>query len=292
MNPTLAPETAMGVVDLLVRDLEATTAFYVDGVGLEVIEQSGPTLTIGRGRRPILRLTHERDLPDFDRGDAGLFHTAVLYETAADLAAAVLSTARHAPAAFTGSADHLVSEAFYFDDPEGNGVELYTDRARENWTYAADGAVQMATNLLDPNAYLQAHLDTPGTIGAGHAAATIGHVHLQVGDIDLARDFYAGVLGFDVMNRYGTQALFVAAGGYHHHIGLNSWNSRGAGPRAASLGLGQLAIEVPAGEELDRIAHRLAGHGIDCERRDDSLLLADPWATRIEIRAVAANGAA
>src|SRR5699024_114579 len=180
------------------------------------------------------------------------------------------------PAAFTGSADHLVSEAFYFDDPEGNGVELYTDRARENWTYAADGAVQMATNLLDPNAYLQAHLDTPGTIGAGHAAATIGHVHLQVGDIDLARDFYAGVLGFDVMNRYGTQALFVAAGGYHHHIGLNSWNSRGAGPRAASLGLGQLAIEVPAGEELDRIAHRLAGPGIDCERRDDSLLLADP----------------
>ncbi|QGH70681.1 VOC family protein [Pseudactinotalea sp. HY158] len=284
MTRTLAPDTSMGVVDLLVRDPDAMVAFYTAGVGLAVLGQAGPTVTLGRSRNPVVRLTRESDLPDFDRGDAGLFHTAVLYPTQADLAAAVLSTVRHAPAAFTGSADHLVSEAFYFDDPEGNGVELYTDRARSSWTYAADGSVRMATNLLDPNTYLQDHLDDAGMTGAQHAAASVGHVHLQVGDIDLARDFYAGVLGFEVTSRFGSQALFVAAGGYHHHIGLNSWNSRGAGPRAASLGLGQVAIEVPAGEEIERIAHRLGRNGVDHRTVDGSLQVRDPWATLIEIR--------
>src|SRR5699024_2885264 len=152
----------------------------------------------GRGAAPIMRLTRMCDLPDFNRGDAGLFHTAILYDSQPGLASAVLSTARHAPASFTGSADHLVSEAFSFDDPEGNGVELYVDRPREQWSHAADGTVQMATNLLDPNTFLQAHLDDVGTLGAERTAASVGHVHLQVGDIGLAQDFYARVLGFEV----------------------------------------------------------------------------------------------
>lgn len=285
MAGTLAPETSIGVIDLRVRDLDAMIGFYNAGVGLDVLDETGEVTTLGRGATPIVRLTRERDLPDFNRGDAGLFHTAILYASQADLASAVLSTARHAPAAFTGSADHLVSEAFYFDDPEGNGVELYADRPREQWSRATDGTVHMATNLLDPTTFLQSHLEDAGARGAERTAAAVGHVHLQVGDIDLAHDFYAGVLGFDVTSRFGSQALFVAAGGYHHHIGLNTWNSRGAGPRAASLGLGQVAITVPAGDELERIAHRLSVEGVPYERWTDTLHLRDPWATRIEIRA-------
>lgn len=287
MVDKLADATAMGVVDLLVRDLDAMVAYYVDGVGLEVLAHQAGRATLGRSGVEIMRLAQERDLPEFDRGDAGLFHTAILFGSQADLAASVLSTARHAPTAFTGSADHLVSEAFYFDDPEGNGVELYVDRPREAWTHTADGGVEMATNFLDPNAYLQANLTDAGTLSAQGTDAEIGHVHLQVGDIPTAEAFYSGVLGFDVMNRYGSQALFVAAGGYHHHLGLNTWNSRGAGPRAASLGLGQVGIEVPTTDDLDALAARLRHHGVESAHDGAVLRFDDPWKTRLEVRAAA-----
>lgn len=238
----------------------------------------------------IVRLTRRTDLPSFDRGAAGLFHTAVLFDTKADLAASVFSTARHAPTSFTGSSDHLVSEAFYFDDPEGNGVELYVDRPRDQWQYSDGGEVNMATLRLDPNAFLEEHLTetTPAADGAH-----VGHVHLQVGSIPEAEAFYSGVLGFDVMARYGPQALFIAAGGYHHHIGLNTWNSQGAGPRAASLGLERVGIEVPDADEVDRIMARLREAGIEAEMRQDEagaesrLVTTDPWGTRIDIVAAA-----
>jgi catechol 2,3-dioxygenase len=250
----LAQDTAMGDVELLVRDLDGVLAYYADGVGLDVLRHDGPDAVLGRGGEPIMRLVHRADLPEFERGEAGLFHTAILFGDEAGLAGAVASVARAYPRSFTGSADHLVSQAFYFDDPEGNGVELYVDRPREAWRRTAGGGVEMASNFLDPNRFLQTHLpDAPQQAADG---AVIGHVHLQVGDIPLAERFYAGVLGFDVMARYGSQALFVAAGGYHHHIGLNTWNSAGAGPRAASLGLGQVSIELPTTDDVDSLLSR------------------------------------
>src|SRR5690606_3738134 len=117
--------------------------------------------------------------------------------------------------------------------------------------------------------------------------AGIGHVHLQVGDIALAEQFYAGVLGFDVMNRYGSQALFVAAGGYHHHIGMNTWNSQGAGPRAASLGLGQVSIELPTTDDVDALVSRLRTAGVEMRHDGETLRFDDPWKTLIEVRAAA-----
>jgi catechol 2,3-dioxygenase len=283
----LAQDTAMGVVDLMVRDLDALIAYYSNGVGLDVIAHDGPSAILGRGATPIMHLRQEKDLPEFDRRDAGLFHTAILFETQAGLAGSVNSTARFAPRSFTGSSDHLVSEAFYFDDPEGNGVELYWDRPREAWTRTAGGGVQMATLPLDPNSYLRTHLTDQVLAEPELAVANIGHVHLQVGDIEVAEQFYVGVLGFDVMARYGAQALFVSAGGYHHHIGMNTWNSAGAGPRAASLGLGQVSIEVPTTDDLDALAARLAAQGID--RRHDGAVLRfdDPWKTLVEVRPAA-----
>src|SRR5690606_14167484 len=149
--------------------------------------------------------------------DAGLFHTAILFNTQEALAAAVYSVARKHPGTFTGSSDHLVSKAFYFTDPEGNGVELYWDRDRSEWSWT-HGAIEMSTLYLDPNAFLQEHLteravDTP-VIGD----AQVGHVHLQVGDIASAREFYVERLGFEQTATYGPSALFVSAGGYHHHM--------------------------------------------------------------------------
>ncbi len=289
---SLPTGTSMGVVDLLVRDLDLMVAYYTEGVGLDVLQEGGDVVVLGRRSAgavtPILRLTSRRDLPAFNRGDAGLFHTAILFDTKADLANALLSTVRHRPTSFTGSADHLVSEAFYFDDPEGNGLELYTDRPRESWTVMDGGRVKMATLPLDPNAYLEEHLPAEAASSRG---SSVGHVHLQVGDVAEAESFYADVLGFDVTARYGDQALFVAADGYHHHLGLNTWNSRGAGPRAASLGLERLAIDVATADDLAAIKHRLDTAGLESELRSDDgaggtrLLTADPWGTRIEILA-------
>lgn len=281
----LAQNTAMGDVELLVRDLDAVLAFYAEGVGLDVLRHDGPEAVLGRGGAQIMRLVQRSDLPEFRRGDAGLFHTAILFGDEAGLARAVASVARFAPRSFTGSADHLVSQAFYFDDPEGNGLEVYVDRPRDQWRRHADGTVDMATIHLDPNAFLQTHLPqapAPAEDGAG-----IGHVHLQVGDIALAEQFYAGVLGFDVMNRYGSQALFVAAGGYHHHIGMNTWNSQGAGPRAASLGLGQVSIELPTTDDVDALVSRLRTAGVEMRHDGETLRFDDPWKTLIEVRAAA-----
>ena len=145
------------------------------------------------------------------------------------------------PSSFTGSADHLVSKALYFDDPEGNGLELYCDRPREQWGWE-NGHVAMATDPLDPHGFLREHLPDPDALDG---AAAVGHVHLQVGDITTAQQFYVDTLGFEVTAVFGTQALFVSAGGYHHHLALNTWQSRGAQARWAALGLGEVTIELP-----------------------------------------------
>lgn len=281
----LAQDTAMGVVDLLVRDLDTMVAYYTDGVGLDVISTTGDVVILGRGTAPIMRLTQRAGLPEFDRSGAGLYHTAILFAEAAGLAASITRMAGYAPRSFTGSADHLVSEAFYFDDPEGNGVELYVDRPRSAWRRTAGGGVQMASLPLDPHRFVAAHLDRSTTATAGPGAADIGHVHLQVGDIETARAFYSGVLGFDVTAQLGSQALFVSAGGYHHHIGMNTWHSAGAGPRAASLGLGQVSIEVPNTDDLGAITARLHAAGIEVQATGDAISLDDPWRTRIRIHA-------
>ncbi len=221
----------MGAVTLLVGDLDGMTAFYRDVITLQVLSADGDEVVLGRGGRAVVVLRHEPALRHATPGSAGLFHTAILFETQEALAAALYSVAQHAPQTFTGSADHLVSQAFYLTDPEGNGVELYWDRARTDWSWV-HGQVEMATLYLDPNAFLREHLTERAASGAtGQDAASVGHVHLSVGDVATARAFYVGALGFDETAGLGDQALFVSAGGYHHHMAMNVWNSRGAGPR-------------------------------------------------------------
>jgi catechol 2,3-dioxygenase len=282
----LAAGTRMGAVELLVHDLDAMVAYYTTGVTLEVLEHAGDTAVLGRHGETVMRLRQVKDLPPARPGQAGLFHTAVVFEDEAALAAAVASTATHAPRSFTGSADHLYSQAFYFDDPEGNGVELYTDRPRDTWRREANGLLTLATNPLDPNAFLQSHLRPEDLGRPSTPPATLGHVHLQVGDIPLGRQFYVDVLGFEVMSDIGS-ALFIAAGGYHHHIALNTWNSAGAGPRAASLGLGQVNIDLPTADDVAALEARLKDHRIATRHDGAVLRFEDPWKTLIQVGAAA-----
>ncbi|WP_235560835.1 VOC family protein [Microbacterium sp. Leaf320] len=277
-----APDGArMNAVELLVRDLDAMTDYYQQAVTLDVLDQSGATATLGRAGEPIMRLRQEKDLPAADPRAAGLYHTAILFQDESRLAAALLSVAQRAPQTFTGSADHLVSEAFYFTDPEGNGLELYHDRPREQWQVAPDGSVHMDSLALDPNQFLRQWL-APEAVDDGQTA-TIGHVHLQVGDIPTARLFYSDILGFDVTAALGNSALFVSAGGYHHHIGMNTWQSAGAGPRAAALGLGDVRVSVPTRSDIDELADRLSFHGVPSEDDGRTLRLSDPWGTRLAL---------
>ncbi|MCZ4067123.1 VOC family protein [Microbacterium sp. H37-C3] len=282
VNEKLAGATTMGAVTLLVGDLDGMTRYYRDVVTLQVLAAEGDTVTLGRAGRPIVILRHEPALRHAAAGSAGLFHTAILFETQSALAAALLSVARHAPATFTGSADHLVSQAFYVTDPEGNGIELYWDRDRSAWSWT-HGQVEMDTLYLDPNAFLREHLDAAMLDGStapdspASDPARVGHVHLSVGDVATARAFYIDVLGFDTTAALGNQALFVSAGGYHHHMAMNVWNSRGAGPRMPALGLGRVDLALPTSDDLGSLTERLRHHGIAVRDDGQTLAFDDPW---------------
>lgn len=284
----LAADTGMGAVTLRVADLDGMIRYYRDGVTLELLSHDGPVAVLGRGATPIVMLQHAPELKHASPRDAGLFHTAILFDAREALATAIASVATRYPGTFTGSADHLVSEAFYFTDPEGNGVELYFDRDRSTWSWV-HGTVEMATIYLDPNGYLRDHLGETGTaaVASGDRLgdAVVGHVHLSVGDVASAREFYVDRLGFETTAEMGDQALFVSAGGYHHHMAMNTWNSRGAGRRGLALGLGKVEIVVPTSDDLGELGERMAHYRVGT--RDDGRTLAfdDPWANLVEVRA-------
>lgn len=284
MSDLLAADTAMGAVTLNVADLDGMTAYYRDSVGLDVIAAQGPQVTLGRNDRAIVVLEHAPQLRHASPTDAGLYHTAILFDSEPALAAAVYRVATQHPASFTGSADHLVSKAFYFDDPEGNGVELYWDRDRSQWSWT-HGSVEMGTLFLDPNRFLQEQLTEQGRAGEKLGDARVGHVHLSVGNVASARDFYVNRLGFEQTLDLGASALFVSAGGYHHHMAMNVWNSRGAGRRQRTLGLGRVDIVVPTDDDLGALGERLAHYGMAARDDGRTVEVDDPWANLIRVTA-------
>lgn len=287
----LSKDLDMDAVTLYVRDIDAMVEFYTKVISLNVIEGNGRTsaandkregvVTLGRGMTPIMVLRHEPNLPFAQSGQAGLFHTAILFESKAALAAVIVRVAKLAGSLYTGSADHLVSEAFYLNDPEGNGIELYWDRPRDQWNW--DGAsVVMDSLWLDPNKFVQEHVTQEALDAPEAEEAKVGHVHLQVGDTKAARTFYVDVLGFEATSEM-PGALFVAAGGYHHHMAMNVWNSRGAGPRASSLGLGEVSILVPNSDEIAALSDRLKLGGFSSHHDGAALHFEDPWKNKIAV---------
>ena len=282
----LHADTTMDAVTLHVGDLEGMSAYYANAIALEPIEERSRGRQVhrvlGRGTTPMLRLVHTPDLPGVDPRQAGLFHTAFLFDDAASLSATVLRAAQDQRGRFVGSSDHLVSEAFYFTDPEGNGIELYTDRDRDLWLHRG-GELVMATEYLDPNAYLREHLSQAAVDAGPTLPGRVGHVHLQVGDIATAAAFYLDTLGFEATVRGYPGALFASAGGYHHHVAMNTWNSAGAGPRASTLGLGDVAVTVPGREDLDALTARLRDRGLQFADDGRSVSLRDPWDTQVTV---------
>jgi catechol 2,3-dioxygenase len=278
----LAADTAMGPVTLLVADLDAMIAYYRDAVTLQVLGSEGDRVTLGRDARPVIVLEHSPTLRHAGPRDAGLFHTAIVFDTEAALAAAVYSTARKHPGSFTGSADHLVSKAFYFNDPEGNGVELYWDRDRSQWSWT-HGRIEMGTLALDPNEFLAQNLTPESIEDPILGGAAVGHVHLAVGDTESARQFYVDRLGFETMAEIPGQAVFVSAGRYHHHMAMNVWNSRGAGRRSRTLGLGEVDIVVPTPDDLGALTERMTHFGIDTRNDGRTVAFEDPWANLIRV---------
>jgi catechol 2,3-dioxygenase len=280
-TPRIASGTAIGSVHLTVPALERSRSFYERLIGLEPHELDDGSISFGAaGGPPLLSLVGDPSAPARNPRQTGLFHFAVLVPTRRDLAVALVRIAQGGWR-LDGASNHLVSEALYLTDPSGNGIEIYRDRERSEWPHDDAGQLAMGTLALDVDDLLSELEDAPiddETDALMPSGTRIGHMHLQVAELEEIERFYAGVLGFDVTVRGYAGALFVSAGGYHHHIGLNTWNSRG-GSTPPLDGLGLRAYEIKLGDAtaLADVLARVAAAGIPSETvADGSTLVRDP----------------
>lgn len=267
------PGTTIGAVHLTISDLRRSIRFYETHLGFSLHRRDDRTASLGAGGADLLVLTQCETAPRV-RGTTGLYHFAILVPSRADLARSL----RRLVATDTiiqGAADHGVSEALYLADEDGNGIEIYRDRPRDQWPIVG-GHLQMGADPFDLDALLTeaGRADSAAGLPAG---TTIGHVHLHVSRLEDAHAFYVDLLGFELMQRYGPSALFVAAGGYHHHIGLNTWAGVGAPPPPpGAIGLEHFVVMLPDDAARDSVVGRLTAAGIVPEPVDGGLLVHDP----------------
>jgi catechol 2,3-dioxygenase len=264
------PATRIGAVHLTISDLNRSVRFYEAHLGFTLHRRDERHAWLGAGARDLLLLSQSERAPRV-RGTTGLYHFAILVPSRADLARA-LRRLVETETVMQGAADHGVSEALYLADEDGNGIEIYRDRPRSEWPWV-DGRLQMGADPIDVDTLLG---EAGG--GAGLAPATvIGHVHLHVARLDEAQRFYVDLLGFELMQRYGPSALFVAAGGYHHHIGLNTWAGVGAPPPPpGAIGLKHFDVVLPDLPAVDQVRGRLTAAGVPVESIDGGVLVRDP----------------
>jgi catechol 2,3-dioxygenase len=285
----LPDATSLGAVTLRVSDLERSVAYYTVALGLRVIARDEFRATLGiagdanvdGNGRPLVVLQETKGVkPIPQRGRLGLFHVAILLPTRGDLGRLVrhLSTL----GVPVGAGDHLVSEAFYLHDPDGLGIELYVDRPRAEWRRVGR-ELMMATDPVDVDGVVASGGSAPWL---GMPAGTIiGHVHLKVGALDRAEAFFAGAIGFDKMVWTYQGALFFGAGGYHHHLGTNTWASAGATPaRDDEAALVEWTIVVPTFDDVKAAGASLHAAGFACELdAAGDLRTSDPWGTALRI---------
>lgn len=279
MTATIPASTSMGPVELTVADLARSRAYYEETIGLRALGQDGSTLRLGVEDAELLVLV---EVPGARPavGHTGLFHFALLLPDRPSLARWLAHGAReHVPLA--GLSDHSVSEAIYLSDPDQHGIELYADRPRETWEGRV--AQDMTTLPLDVDA-LFAELADPATepFDGLPAGTTMGHVHLRVANLGDTLSFYRDVLGFELMAEYGGQAVFLAAGGYHHHVGANVWQSAGAPPPpAGTAALRTATVVLPDRAERDALVARVADSGVEPEAVPDGVAVRDPSGNRL-----------
>lgn len=269
--------TDVGVVTLFVKSLRNMTTFYSSTVGLDILESNENFSILGHGENAILKLQVRDDLHFPHYGEAGLYHTAIVFEKRSHLAKALKNVFEKSPHSYEGSGDHYVSQAFYFHDPEGNGLELYYDRPREEWRWE-DGKIMMGVEYINADEFISEHIAHEEA-----SKAKTGHIHLKVGDLETAKKFYVDILGFDITAEMPT-ALFISAGGYHHHFGLNTWESLGAKERTESLGLSSFEILVPDDSELNQVQKRLEENKISFDRNKSFITTKDPWNNIVVIK--------
>jgi catechol 2,3-dioxygenase len=259
----IAPETTMGAVELTVSDLDASLAYYRAAIGLQVLERAGGRASVGANSHTLLVLVEEPGARPA-HGYTGLYHFALLVPERVALARWLAHAARER-VALTGLSDHFVSEAIYLRDPDGHGIEIYCDRPREVW----EGRVgqRMTTMPLDVDDLLGTLDDPEAEPFDGLPGGTVmGHVHLKVSGIPETVAFYRDALGFGLMAQLGLQAAFLAAGGYHHHLGANTWESAGApAPPPGTAALRRATIVLPDESERDRTVARLESRGFEVE---------------------------
>ncbi len=281
---SIHPATKIGMVSLKVANLENQLAFYQQALGFQLHWREGKRAGLGAGGADLLQLTEEPNLQKY-RGVTGLYHFAVLFpnrrELARVLARLIVLKYPNYPT------DHIMTKTTYLDDPEGNGIELYCESPEDGtWSLAngeyitrrADGSLSDGREPLDVEALLR-HLDEEDRLDVPVPAETrLGHVHLHVRNIDEAVDFYHGILGFDVMGvAKSFRMAFVSAGGYHHHIGLNTWQGEGApSPPADALGLRHFTVELPDQKALEEVIARIDQAGLPANKTEEGLLLYDP----------------
>lgn len=269
----------IGKVALNVQDLERVSGFYQEALGLELLEQDRRLVRLGTGNAVLLELRQHLDARVRTPQEAGLFHTAFLLPQRADLAAWLVHAGQQR-LRLLGASDHLVSEALYLTDPEGNGIEIYVDRPSAEWP-RANGMIEMPSHPLDLRALSAASDGRPWS--GFPAEGVVGHVHLQVGDIPAAEAFYGSLLGFDITCRY-PGGSFYGSGGYHHQLATNVWNSRGASMRSdPTTGLAEVEILADA-SELDGIRSKLPSLPFAVSTLT-SASLRDPWGTKLTFRA-------
>jgi catechol 2,3-dioxygenase len=272
-----------GAVRLAVSDREGTAAFYERTIGLRRSEAGDGVTRLGADGGPILELLPSPDALPRPPRTTGLFHLAILVPSRLELARALRRVVQSGWP-LTGASDHLVSEALYLSDPEGNGIEIYRDRPREEWTYAS-GQLQMSTLPLDLESVAAELSDGEEAANGMPAATRMGHVHLNVADLDEAERFYHGLLGLDVTVRGYPGALFVSSGGYHHHVGLNTWAGEGAPPPPhEARGLRRFELLVDDDAELEQVERRLAEAGLEATRVAGGIETADPSRNGVLLR--------
>jgi catechol 2,3-dioxygenase len=281
-SAAIDPRTTVGAVSLTVTDTERSRQFYESVIGLRGNDRADGSLAFGGpGGEHFLELHGDPSARPLDRRSTGLYHLAILMPDRPELARSLRRIAE-ARWPLDGASDHLVSEALYLSDPDGNGIEIYRDRPREQWP-ERDGRLEMATLALDLDDLLRESSESGER--PVPAETRIGHVHLQVANLDDAERFYSGVLGFDVTVRGYPGALFVSAGGYHHHIGLNTWHSAGASPPPpGSVGLRSFEVLLPDRAALEQTLEHVRAAGLETQQLDGGVLTRDPSGNGVLLR--------
>jgi catechol 2,3-dioxygenase len=287
MNFHQPPVTFVGQVNLKVQNLERALAFYKEVIGFKVYEQTERSAKLtADGKTVLLSIEQPEDVIPKQARTAGLYHFALLLPQRSDLANIV----RHflkLGYPLQGASDHLVSEALYLADPDGNGIEIYTDRPASKWEWN-NNEVVMATEALDAENLLAEGLDEAWD---GLPAGTVmGHIHLHVSELANTEEFYTKGLGFEVVCRYGSQALFISSGQYHHHIGLNTWNGVGAPkPRVNSVGLESFTLVLPDEETVIATIAQLKEIGASVTEEEYGVYAVDPSGNRINLETAAGS---